>query len=127
MLFTRTELELLTVSQLKVLCQRYGLRPLASGAYKDNYIGILMAFPALAIQQMADGTGLCLPSFDVLQTFGTALDQMGIPTEHQAALIKATLEGKMMLPPMRWEQEKLINRYHAKHNIEQAITLLGIQ
>jgi len=52
---------------------------------------------------------------------------MGMPTDHQAALIKASLEGKQMQAPQRWEQEKLLNRYHAKHNIEQAITLLGIQ
>lgn len=127
MLFTRTELEVLTVQQLRVLCQRYGLRPLASGAYKDNYIGILMAFPALAIQQMTDGQGLQLPSFDVIQTFGTALDQMGLPTDHQAALIKASLEGKRMNPPQRWEQEKLLNRYDAKWHIEETINLLGIQ
>lgn len=127
MLFTRTELETLTIQQLKVLCQRYGLRPMASGAYKDNYISALMAFPLLAIQQMQDGQGLMLPTFEMLQHLGTILDQMGQPTDHQAALIKASLEGKRMQPPQGWEQEKLLNRYHAKHNIEQAITLLGIQ
>ncbi|WP_235526451.1 hypothetical protein [Nostoc piscinale] len=127
MLFTRTELEVLTVQQLKTLCWRYGLRPLASGAYKDNYISALMAFPLLAIQQMDDGEGLKLPTFEILQHLGTILDQMGQPSDHQAALIKASLEGKYMNPPQRWYQEKLLNRYHAKHNIEQAITLLSIQ
>lgn len=127
MLFTRTELEVLTVQQLKVLCLRYGLKPMASGAYKDNYISTLMAFPLLAIQQLEDGDGLRLPTFENLQILGTILDQMGQPTDFQAALIKASLEGKQLQAPQRWEQEKLLNRYHAKHNIEQAITLLGIQ
>lgn len=127
MLFTRTELEVLTIPQLKNLCQRYGLRPMASGAYKDNYISALMAFPLLAIQQMEDGQGLRLPSFEVLQAFGTALDQMGLPTDYQAALIKASLEGRRMNPPQRWEQEKLLNRYYAKWHIEETIDLLGIQ
>jgi len=127
MLFTRTELETLTVQQLKVLCQRYGLRPLASGAYKDNYIGILMAFPALAIQQIQDGQGLMLPTFEMLQHLGTTLDQMGMPTDHQAALIRVSLEGRRMSVPQRWEQEKLLNRYYAKGHIEQAINLLGMQ
>jgi len=73
MLFTRTELEVLTVPQLKIMCQRYGLRPLASGAYKDNYISALMAFPLLAIQQLEDGEGLRLPTFENLQILGTIL------------------------------------------------------
>ncbi|WP_242051144.1 hypothetical protein [Nostoc spongiaeforme] len=127
MLFTRTELEVLTVQQLKTLCLRYGLRLMASGAYKDNYISTLMAFPLLAIQQIEDGEGLRLPTFEMLQHLGTTLDQMGQSTDHQAALIKASLEGKCMPAPQRWEQEKLLNRYYAKGHLEQAITLLGIQ
>ncbi|MCC5640096.1 hypothetical protein LC593_30555 [Nostoc sp. CHAB 5844] len=36
-MFTRTELELLTLAQLKILCNRYGLRPTGSGAYKVGW------------------------------------------------------------------------------------------
>jgi hypothetical protein len=127
MLFTRTELELLTLPQLKILCHRYGLRPTGSGAYKDNYITTLMAFPLLAIKQMEEGKGLRLPSFVNYQNLGVTLDEMNQPTDEQKALIRISMEGRRMPIPQRYEQEKLLNRYHAKNHLEEVITLLEIQ
>jgi hypothetical protein len=125
-MFTRTELELLTVPQLKILCNRYGLKPTSSGAYKDNYITALMAFPHLAIQQMQENKGLRVPSFESYQNLGVALDEMNQPTTEQIALIRISMEGRRMKYPHRYEQETLLRRYHAKNHLEQVITLLGM-
>lgn len=104
-MFTRTELELLTLPQLKILCNRYGLKPTSSGAYKDNYITALMAFPHLAVQQLVESKGLKKPSFDSCQHLGVALDEMSEPTTEQIALIRISMEGRRMEYTYRYEQE----------------------
>ncbi|MDF5738585.1 MULTISPECIES: hypothetical protein [unclassified Nostoc] len=50
---------------------------------------------------------------------------MNSPTAEQAALIKASLEGKYLSAPSSWEQEKLLNVYKAKLLLEQVINLLA--
>ncbi|WP_413199512.1 hypothetical protein [Nostoc piscinale] len=126
-MFTRTELELLTLAQLKILCNRYGLRSTGSSAYKDNYITTLMAFPLLAIQQMENNKGLRIPSFANYENLSATLDEMNEPTTEQIALIRISMEGRRMQIPQRYQQEKLLHRYHAKNHLEQVITLLGMQ
>jgi hypothetical protein len=126
-MFTRTELELLTLRQLKILCSRYGLRPTGNPAYKVNYITTLMAFPALAISQMEENRGLRTLSFASYENLGVALDEMNQPTVEQIALIRISMEGRRMEYPARYEQELLLNRYHAKNHLEQAIALLAIK
>ncbi|MBD2439882.1 hypothetical protein [Nostoc sp. FACHB-110] len=98
-MFTRTELELQTVPQLKTLCLRYGLRPTGNPGYKDSYIVTLMAFPLLAINQMEENRGLRRPSFGSYQNLGQALDEMNEPTPEQAALIRISFEGRRIEYP----------------------------
>ncbi|MBD2299452.1 hypothetical protein H6G80_16205 [Nostoc sp. FACHB-87] len=126
-MFTRTELELLTLAQLKILCNRYGLRPTGNPGYKVSYITTLMAFPVLAISQMKDNRGLRIPSFESYQHLSVALDEMNQPTLEQIALIRISMEGRRMEYPARYDQEQLLNRYHAKNYLEQAIALLEIK
>ncbi|MBE9051066.1 hypothetical protein IQ243_11685 [Nostocales cyanobacterium LEGE 11386] len=123
-MFTRTELELLSVPQLKILCNRYGLRPTGNGGYKTNYITSLMAFPVLAIHQLEKGEGLKSPSFASLQEIGSTLDEMGSPTTEQAALLRISFEGRRMTIPARYDQEKLIAIYKAKNHLEEVISLM---
>lgn len=125
-MFTRTELELLTIPQLKILCDRYGLKPTGKAGYKDSYITTLMAFPVLAIQQLEDGRGLKRPSFASFEAMGKALDEMNTPTPEQSALIRVSFEGRRMEIPQRYDQERLINIYKAKCHVEEAINLLGM-
>jgi phosphopentomutase len=125
-MFTRTELELLRTSQLKILCNRYGLKPTGNPAYKTSFITTLMAFPVLAIHQLEEGKGLKSPSFGSLQEIGTALDEMGSPTLEQSALIRISFEGRRMQIPARYDQERLLTIYKAKSHLEEVINLLTI-
>ncbi|WP_414571753.1 hypothetical protein [Nostoc sp. CCY 9925] len=110
---------------MKDLCRRYGIKPTGNAGYKVSYITSLMAFPAIALNQLQEGKGLRRLSFASFQAIGAALDEMNSPTDEQAALIKISLEGKRMQSPARWEQEKLINLYKAKSLLEQVMDLLG--
>ncbi|MDZ8106119.1 MAG: hypothetical protein RM338_10925 [Nostoc sp. DedQUE12a] len=124
-MFTRSELEIKTIAELKNLCRRYGIKPTGNAGYKVSYITSLMAFPAIALNQLQEGKGLRRLSFASFQAIGAALDEINSPTDEQAALIKISLEGKRMQSPARWEQEKLLNLYKAKSLLEQVMELLG--
>nr|WP_026100309.1 hypothetical protein [Fortiea contorta] len=126
-MFTRTELELLAIPQLKILCHRYGLRLTGSAAHKENYITTLMAFPTLALQQLEQGRGLRRLSFTNCENIGIALDEINTPTLEQSALIRISLENRRMEYPHRYQQERLLALWRAKNYLEQAIDLLGMQ
>jgi hypothetical protein len=66
-MFTRSELEIKTIAELKDLCRRYGIKPTGNAGYKVSYITSLMAFPAIALHQMNQGRGL------KRLTFGTSI------------------------------------------------------
>ncbi|MGI2907358.1 hypothetical protein [Tolypothrix sp. VBCCA 56010] len=65
-------------------------------------------------------------TFKGYQDLGQALDQMGQPTDQQAALIKATMQGKRLEYPHRYDQEPLLNLHKAKMHLEMALDLLNI-
>lgn len=124
-MFTRSQLEIKTIRELRDLCRRYGIKPTGNPGYKTSYITSLMAFPQLALHQMQEGRGLKPPSFATFQCIGAAIDEMSSPTDEQIALIRITLEGKKMSYPDRFEQEKLLNLYKAKMLVEQAFVMLS--
>jgi hypothetical protein len=124
-MFTRSELEIKTINELRDLCRRYGVKPTGNAGYKVSYITSLIAFPAIAINQMQSRRGLKKISFEAYQNLDSALDEMNSPTDEQAALIKLTMEGKRYQAPERWEQERLINLYKAKLKLEEVMELLG--
>ncbi|RCJ29577.1 hypothetical protein A6770_21715 [Nostoc minutum NIES-26] len=127
-MFTRSELEVMTLQDLKVLCFRYGLKPTGNPGYKTSWITSLMAFPALALQQLEEGRGLKSPSFACVQNLGTCLDEMATPTDEQSALIKISLEGRRIQRyPDKYNQEKLIAIWKAKNHLEQVIDFLSSQ
>ncbi|MEH2079620.1 MAG: hypothetical protein V7K89_06295 [Nostoc sp.] len=124
-MFTRSELEIKTIKELRDLCRRYGIKPTGNPGYKTSYIVTLMAFPLLALQQMKQGKGLKFPNFNAIQVISSAIDEMNSPTDEQAALIRITLEGRKMNYPDRYDQENLLNLHKAKMSLEQAIGLLS--
>ena len=124
-MFSRTELEVLTIPELRALCQRYGVKPTGSQAYKTSYLTSLMAFPVIALKQMEENRGLRMLSFANLQNLGVALDEMNSPTDEQVALIRVSFEGRRMEYPQRYNQEKLLAIYRAKLLLEQVINLLS--
>ncbi|WP_392530710.1 hypothetical protein [Nostoc sp. C117] len=65
------------------------------------------------------------PSFITFEYIGAAIDEMSSPTDEQIALIRMTLEGRRMIYPDRFEQEKLLNLHKAKMHIEQAFAMLS--
>ncbi|GAX44408.1 hypothetical protein NIES4075_54260 [Tolypothrix sp. NIES-4075] len=65
-------------------------------------------------------------SFKGYQDLEQALDRMGQPTDQQAALIKATMQGKRLKYPQRYDQEALLNLHKAKMHLEQTLDLLNI-
>jgi hypothetical protein len=125
-MFTRSELEIKTLGELKGLCKQYGLKPLGNPAYKTAWIDALLTFAAIALRQMKEGEGLTRMTFKGYQDLGQALDQMGQPTDQQAALIKATMQGKRLEYPHRYDQEALLNLHKAKMHLEQALDLLNM-
>lgn len=126
MVFSRQELELLTIPELRTLLLRYGLKPTGSAALKPAYITTLMVFPELALQQFEQDRGLLRPTFDQLQLIGETLDQMGDPTPEQSALLRVTFEGRKMAIPRRYDQERFLALYKAKNHLSNAIDLLGM-
>ncbi|MBH8561427.1 hypothetical protein I8748_04405 [Nostoc sp. CENA67] len=126
-MFTRSELEIKTIQELRQLCQRYGVRPTGNAGYKVSYITTLMAFPALGIQQFQESRGLRTPSFASFENIATTVDEINSPTDEQIALIRISLEGRRMNIPDRYDQERLLMIYKAKLALEQAIDFLGMR
>ncbi|TVP60874.1 MAG: hypothetical protein EA343_15955 [Nodularia sp. (in: Bacteria)] len=125
-MFTRSELEIKTIPELRNLCRRYGLKPTGNPGYKTSYITSLMVFPAIALSQFQQGRGLRSPDFANFQVLGRMIDEMNTPTNEQAALMRITLEGRRMAYPDRYTQEQLLNLHKAKMLLEQAFSLLSI-
>jgi hypothetical protein len=126
-MFTRSELEIKTLGELKGLCKQYGLKPLGNPSYKTGWIDVLLTFAAIALRQMrGEREGLKRMTFKGYQDLGQAIDQMGEPTDQQAALIRATMQGKRLEYPHRYEQETLLNLHKAKMHLEQALNLLNM-
>ncbi len=65
-------------------------------------------------------------TFKGFQDLREALDQMGEPTDQQAALIRATMQGKRLEYPHRYDQEALLNLHKAKMHLEVALDLLNM-
>lgn len=126
MVFSRQELELLTIPELRMMLLRYGLKPTGSSALKPAYITSLMVFPELALQQFEQDRGLTRPTFDQLQIMGEILDQMGTPTPEQSALLRVTFEGRRIDRPRCYDQERFLNLYKAKNHLSEVINLLGM-
>lgn len=126
MVFSRSELELLTIPELRQLLHRYGLKPTGNAALKSGYITTLMVFPELALQQYEKSKGLTRPTFDQLQIIGEILDQMGDLTLEQSVLIRVTLEGRRMEIPRRYDQERFYNLFKAKNHLSEVINILGV-
>ncbi|WP_017651299.1 hypothetical protein [Fortiea contorta] len=124
-MFTRSELEIKTIEELRNLCRRYGVKPTGNIGYKISHIAPLIAFPTLALKQMQENRGLKFPSFGSFQEMEIALDEMGTPTDEQIALIRISLEGRRMSYPHRYQQEKLLSLYKAKLSLEEVIRLLN--
>jgi hypothetical protein len=124
-MFTRTELELLTIPELRDLCRRYGVPIICNSSGKTGYIALLQAFPQVALQQMRVGKGLRLPDLACMETLAAVVTQIGEPTDQQISLIRISLEGRRMAYPDRFDQEKLLAIYKAKAEIERAIDLLN--
>lgn len=113
--FTRSELEILSIPQLSILCRRYGIRPLGKGGKKQSYIAALLSFPDLALKQMQTGKGLSMPTLSQVQELTEILDKMGELTPEQSALLRLTLEGHRLGYPARHEQERLLLTYKIKN------------
>ncbi|BAY79062.1 hypothetical protein NIES25_55440 (plasmid) [Nostoc linckia NIES-25] len=124
-MFTRSELEIKTVPELRRLCQRYGIRPTGNAGYKTSYITSLMSFSIIAVNQIEQGKGLRPPSLASIQVIGSAIDEMRTPTDEQGALIRVTMEGRRMTYPDRYKQEDLYNWHMAKMKLEEVAALLA--
>ncbi|MBN3895228.1 MAG: hypothetical protein HWQ41_08155 [Nostoc sp. NOS(2021)] len=125
-MFTRSELESKTLKELKDLAARYGIKAVGNPGYKISWITPLLAFPVQAIQQFQDHkTGLRNPSWRSSEALGTMLYEIGEPTNEQAALIRATLEGKLLPLPERYDQTRLLNLHKTKQLIQEAIETLN--
>ncbi|BAZ53046.1 hypothetical protein NIES4103_57110 [Nostoc sp. NIES-4103] len=125
-MLTRPELESKTLKELKDLAARYGVKPVGNPGYKTNWITPLLAFPVQAIQQFkANKRGLKNLSLKSFEALGTILNELGEPTDEQAALIRATLEGKLLPLPERYNQTRLLNLHKTRQLIQQAIEILN--
>ncbi|MCF2147941.1 hypothetical protein IQ276_016210 [Desmonostoc muscorum LEGE 12446] len=124
-MFTRSQLEIKTIPELRDLCRQYGIKPTGNPGYKVSYITSLLVFPQIALQQLRQGKGLKSPGLAVIQFLEGVTDEMNSPTDEQAALIKIAMEGKRMNYQDRYDQENLLNLHKAKIHLEMAIGLLS--
>ncbi|BAZ54156.1 hypothetical protein NIES4103_68410 [Nostoc sp. NIES-4103] len=124
-MFSRSELEAMTLQELKDLCLRYSVKPTGNAGYKVSYITSLMAFPQIALSQSKQGRGIKSPSFGNIQSIGEALDEMREPTNEQMALIRVSLEGRRMEYPERYEQERIYTLYKVKLLLSEVVNLLS--
>ena len=108
-MFTRSELEIKTLGELKGLCKQYGLKPLGNPGYKTAWIDALLTFAAIALRQMKEGEGLRRMTFKGYQDLGQALDQMGEVTDQEAALIRAMMQKKYLPYPSQLHRADLPN------------------
>jgi hypothetical protein len=75
-MFTRSELEIKTLGELKGLCKQYGLKPLGNPSYKTGWIDVLLTFAAIALRQMkGEREGLRRMTFKSYQDLGQAIDK----------------------------------------------------
>ncbi|MCF2147580.1 hypothetical protein IQ276_014365 [Desmonostoc muscorum LEGE 12446] len=125
-MFTRSELESKTLKELKDLAARYEVKPVGNPGYKTSWIIPLLAFPMQAIGQFQDQkTGLRNPGWRSTEALGMMLCEIGEPTDEQAALIRATLEGSLLALPERYNQTRLLNLHKTKQLIQEAIETLN--
>ncbi|WP_366828612.1 hypothetical protein [Nostoc sp. NMS2] len=93
-MFTRSELEIKTIKELRDLCRRYGVKPTGNAGYKTSYIVTLMAFPLLALQQMKLGKGLKSPNFNAIQVISSAIEEMNSPTDEASSTDSDNFRGQ---------------------------------
>ncbi|QSJ19350.1 hypothetical protein JYQ62_11880 [Nostoc sp. UHCC 0702] len=124
-MFRRSELEAMTLQELKDLCLRYSIKPTGNAGYKVSHITSLIAFPQIALLQLKQGRGIKSPSFGSIQSIGEALDEMSEPTDEQMALIRVSLEGRRMEYQERYEQERLYTLYKVKLLLSEVVNLLS--
>ncbi len=72
-MFTRSELEIKTLLQLRNLCFRYGIKPIGQGRTKADYINALLLLPTVAIRQMHKGEGLKKPHWEAIKAINEAI------------------------------------------------------
>ncbi|NMF66924.1 hypothetical protein DP115_30925 [Brasilonema octagenarum UFV-OR1] len=124
-IFTRIELETKSLLELTALCNQYGLKAHDDPLLRASWSTVLLSFPHIAISQMQREVGLKYLGRDGIESLIVAYNALGLPTREQAALIKASSQGRTMPMPYKLEQHKLLALYEAKVNLDKAISLLS--
>ncbi|MBH8561105.1 hypothetical protein I8748_02730 [Nostoc sp. CENA67] len=124
-MFSRSELEALTLQQLKALCWRYSVKPTGNSSYKSNYIVSLLALPQMAISQFDQGKGIKQPTYKQVLDLGEMLDTIGELTDEQMALIRLTQDKKWLDLPERYKQEQIYRLYRIKLLLTEAYSLIN--
>lgn len=124
-MFSRSELEALTLQQLKALCWRYSVKPTGNSGYKSNYIVSLLALPQMAISQFDQGKGIKQPAYRQVLDLGEMLDTIGELTDEQMALIRLTQDKKWLDIPQRYKQKEIYRLYRIKILLTEAYSLIN--
>ena len=125
-MFNRSELEALTLQQLRALCWRYSVKPTGNSGYKSNYIVALLALPEIALSQFNQGKGIKQLSYKRVLDIGEALDEIGELTDEQMALIRFSQDRKWLdSPDRRYKQEEIYKLYRIKLLLTEVFSLLN--
>ena len=125
-MFNRSELEALTLQQLRALCWRYSVKPTGNSGYKSNYIVALLALPEIALSQFSQGKGIRQPTYGQVLDLGEMLDTMGELTNEQMALIRFSQDKKWLdSPDKRYKQEEIYRLYRIKLLLTEVFSLLN--
>jgi hypothetical protein len=81
-MFTRSELEVRSIPELRNLCSRYGIGVVGTSG-KAGYIALLQSFGQIALQQLRAGQGLILPNLTCMETLGAVMTEIGEPTANR--------------------------------------------
>jgi hypothetical protein len=123
---TRTQLLELTLEQLKILGDLYGVKSKGNARYIINWVDALVEVcDSIDISGYDIGGGLQFPSGQTIIELQIFDKLLGKPTPFQAALINAAKQGSLSSNDLvKYQQEQIVRVYEAQSLVQRALILL---
>lgn len=120
-MITREELEAATLGELQLLADLYDV---GSGSVSD-LVEALSQLPQIYPGDISIGSGLNDVGLDITSPIRLLLHHIGLPTAAQAAIIQASLGGKLSTDPkLRYFQRRLLLLWDARQTLQSVLALL---
>jgi hypothetical protein len=110
-MISRTELEQLTLAELKELGRLYCIEPVSDFNDRESWIRVLSTFGEVAMKQLDESIGIKEPNVSVYWMLETALDCIGKATAAQQAVIRAYELGRSFGDAHRRRRQQKLHTY----------------